>query len=106
MSPILTHIIEESGPLIDGGRLGESGLGDQFVGLVIKVVVEVVPQQQVQQRRLALVVITQGTGTQSRVQETKNVIESRYDTDQFDMTSSTKMSNLANRLTSEVLNSR
>ena len=51
-----TQVVEEARPLVVGGGVGEGGLGDEFVRLVVQVVVQVVAQQQVQYRRLTLIV--------------------------------------------------
>ena len=54
-------------PLVVAGLLWEGGLEDQFVRLVVQVVVQVVPQQAVDQHRLALKVVSQGCSPQASV---------------------------------------
>ena len=55
-------------PLAVAGLLGEGGLQDQLVRLVVQVVVEVVPQQTVDQHGLALEVIPQSGSPEPCVQ--------------------------------------
>ena len=54
-------------PLVVAGLLGEGGLEDQLVSLVVQVVVQVVPQQAVDQNCLALKVVSQGCSSQASV---------------------------------------
>ena len=54
-------------PLVVAGLLWEGGLEDQFVRLVVQVVVQVVPQQAVDQHCLALKVVSQGCSPQASV---------------------------------------
>jgi hypothetical protein len=51
------EVVEVAGELGVAGRLGEGRLGDELVGLVEQVVVEVVAQQQVDERRLEVLVV-------------------------------------------------
>ena len=52
------------GPLAVTGLLREGGLQDQLVRLVVEVVVEVVPQQAVDQHSLTLEIISQCCGSE------------------------------------------
>lgn len=65
----LTGVVEISGPLIVVSQLGEHRLGDELLGLVVQVELQVVPQQQVQQDRLPVGVVTQRGRTQTGVEE-------------------------------------
>ena len=56
------------GPLAVAGLLGEGALEHEFVRLVVEVVVEVVPQQTVDQHGLALEVIPQSSSPEPCVQ--------------------------------------
>ena len=55
-------------PLVVACLLREGGLEHQLVCLVVKVVVQVVPQQAVDQNRLALKVIPQGRSAEAGVE--------------------------------------
>ena len=55
-------------PLVVAGLLGEGGLEDQLVSLVVQVVVKVVPQQAVDKNCLALKVIPEGCSSEPCVQ--------------------------------------
>ena len=52
-------------PLVVAGLLGEGGLEDQLVSLVVQVVVKVVPQQAVDQDSLAFEVVPQCCRTEA-----------------------------------------
>ena len=58
---------QKGDPLVVAGLLWEGGLEDQFVRLVVQVVVQVVPQQAVDQNCLALKVVSQGCSSQASV---------------------------------------
>lgn len=64
-----TCVIEVSSPLVVVGLLGEHGLGDELLRLVVEVVVEIVPQQQVEERGLPVRVVAQRGRPQPGVQE-------------------------------------
>ena len=55
----LTCVIEVPSPLVVVGLLGKYGLGDEFFCLVVEVVVEIVPQQQVQEGGLPVRIVAQ-----------------------------------------------
>lgn len=67
--PSLTCVVEVPGPLIVVGLLGEHGLGHQFLGLVVQAVVQVVPQQQVEQSGLAVRIVPERGCPEPSVQE-------------------------------------
>jgi len=67
--PRLTCVVEVPSPLVVVGLLGKHGLGDELFRLVVEVVVEIVPQQQVQQRGLPVGVVAQRGRPQPGVQE-------------------------------------
>lgn len=55
----LTCVIEVPSPLVVVGLLGKHGLGDELFCLVIEAVVEIVPQQQVQEGGLPVRIVAQ-----------------------------------------------
>ena len=55
----LTCVVEVPSPLVVVGLLGKHGLGDELFCLVIEVVVEIVPQQQIQEGGLTISVMAQ-----------------------------------------------
>lgn len=55
----LTCVIEVPSPLVVVGLLGKHGLGNELFCLVIEVVVEIVPQQQVQEGGLPVRIMAQ-----------------------------------------------
>lgn len=57
--PHLTCVIEVPSPLVVVGLLRKHRLGDELFRLVIEVVVEIVPQQQVQEGGLPVRVVAQ-----------------------------------------------
>lgn len=65
----LTCVIEVPSPLVVVGLFGKHRLGDEFFGLVVEVVVEIVPQQQVQEGGLAVRVVAQRGRAEPGVQE-------------------------------------
>lgn len=65
----LTCVVQIPSPLVVVGLLGEHGLGDELLGLVVEVVVEVIPQEQVQERGLAVGVVAQRGRAEPGVQE-------------------------------------
>lgn len=52
-------VVHVSSQLIVGGVLRERGLGDQLVRLVVQVVVKVIAQEEVDQRRLGIIIPAQ-----------------------------------------------
>lgn len=66
---LLTCVIEVPGPLVVVGLLGKHRLGDEFLCLVVEVVVEIIPQQQVEQRGLPVCIVAQRGCPQPGVQE-------------------------------------
>lgn len=65
----LTCVVQVPSPLVVVGLLGEHGFGDELLGLVVEVVVEVIPQEQVQERGLAVGVMAQCGRAEPGVQE-------------------------------------
>lgn len=65
----LTCVVQVPSPLVVVGLLGEHRLGDEFFSLVVEVVVEVIPQEQVQERGLAVGVVAQRGRAEPGVQE-------------------------------------
>ena len=66
-----TCVVEVAGPLVVVGQLGKDRLGHELLSLVVQVVLQVVPQQQVQKGGLAVGIMAQGRRPQTRVQETE-----------------------------------
>lgn len=65
----LTCVVQVPSPLVVVGLLGEHRLGDELFSLVVEVVVEVIPQEQVQERGLAVGVVAQRGCAEPGVQE-------------------------------------
>lgn len=66
---MLTCVVEVPGPLIVVGLLREHGLGYQLLSLVVQAIVEVVPQQEVQQGGLPVCVMPKGGCPEPGMQE-------------------------------------
>lgn len=66
---MLTCVVQVPSPLVVVGLLGEHRFGDEFLSLVVEVVVEVIPQEQVQERGLAVGVVAQRGRAEPGVQE-------------------------------------
>lgn len=64
-----TCVIEVPGPLVVVGLLREHGFRDEFLRLVVEVVVEIIPQQQVEERGLPVGVVAQRGRPQPGVKE-------------------------------------
>ena len=61
----LTCVIEESSPLIIRGSFRKADLGNEFGSLVIEIVMQVVPQEEVQEGGLTLKIRLQGACTEA-----------------------------------------
>ena len=61
------QVVEVARPLVVGRRLGEHRLGDQLVGLLVQVTVQVGSQKAVDKNSLTFVVVPQSGGSQSGV---------------------------------------
>lgn len=65
----LTCVVQVSGPFVVVGQLWENRFRHQFLGLVIQVEVQIVPQQKVDKNSLAIGIVPQSRRTQAGVEE-------------------------------------
>lgn len=68
---ILTCVVQVTGPLVVVGQLRKHRFRHQFLGLIVQVEVQVVPQQQVQENGLTVGIVTQSRCAQTSVEETE-----------------------------------